>query len=295
MSLVSNLNIPYVSRISSPPGRPIHPKHRLDLYVPQESESTSPDLLVFFHGGAWRSNDKLEFNDFARNLVKIGGGKFAVAVVNYPLTTTVENPSDPAAAGCEVPHYEPETYMFKTLEDSAKAIAFLANHGDVYGYNEKRIILVGHSVGAQLISMLLLEPKYFTAVMDNTTYVENPSTKVVGIIGIDGIYDIPKLVLDYPNYQNWFVAAACSQDHEKWKRYSPQYQTPSNLPQIPVLIIHSPEDELVNDKQAISFKQKLQELGLTNVSLETDVSGKHDETLATVEVAQKVINFCGSL
>ncbi|ORX94125.1 hypothetical protein K493DRAFT_315638 [Basidiobolus meristosporus CBS 931.73] len=143
--------------------------------------------------------------------------------------------------------------------------------------------------------MLFLEPKFLSLAIDGITYDENPITNIIGVIGIEGIYDIPKLVEDYPNYQDWFVEAACTEDKEKWKCYSPQYQAPSNLQPLGFLLIHSPDDELINEKQAISFKEKLEKFESLDVRLDTDISGKHDEMLSTEEVARKMISFCNSL
>lgn len=60
-----------------------HPddKYRsLDLYLPEAADRQTP-LLVFIHGGAWRSEDKQDHASLADQLVQ--RGRFAVAVPNY--------------------------------------------------------------------------------------------------------------------------------------------------------------------------------------------------------------------
>ena len=51
----------------------------LDLYVPPEATDKSP-LLVFIHGGAWRTEDKAEHAPLALALAARG---FPVAAINY--------------------------------------------------------------------------------------------------------------------------------------------------------------------------------------------------------------------
>jgi acetyl esterase/lipase len=51
----------------------------LDLYLSKESTSETP-LIVFIHGGAWRSEDKSDYKDLATGFTDLG---FSVASVNY--------------------------------------------------------------------------------------------------------------------------------------------------------------------------------------------------------------------
>lgn len=61
-----------------------HPEQSLDLFVPKKKadSETLPPLLVYIHGGAWRSGDKNEYTYFADFFVPKG---FALAVINYRL------------------------------------------------------------------------------------------------------------------------------------------------------------------------------------------------------------------
>lgn len=64
---------------------PSHYK-QLDLYIPHAGSSHSP-LLVFVHGGAWRSEDKADHRALAEAFVARG---YPVAVTNYRYTHWVE-------------------------------------------------------------------------------------------------------------------------------------------------------------------------------------------------------------
>lgn len=52
---------------------------QVDLYVPENASADTP-LIVFVHGGAWRSEDKAEHKPLANMLCSQG---FTVAMPNY--------------------------------------------------------------------------------------------------------------------------------------------------------------------------------------------------------------------
>ena len=51
----------------------------IDLYLSKESNSNTP-LIALVHGGAWRSEDKSDYEDLALGLTQYG---LSVASVNY--------------------------------------------------------------------------------------------------------------------------------------------------------------------------------------------------------------------
>jgi acetyl esterase/lipase len=51
----------------------------VDLYFPAQTDRNSC-LLVFIHGGAWRSEDKADYKDLCTGFCELG---YAVASVNY--------------------------------------------------------------------------------------------------------------------------------------------------------------------------------------------------------------------
>jgi len=106
-------------------------KHRLDLYVP---ESRGWPVLIFVHGGSWKSGDKaLKFGDSDPygNIGRFYAARgIGVAVINYRLQPTV-------------------TWREQVL-DIARALAWVYGHAVDYGANWRAIFLSGHSSGAQL-------------------------------------------------------------------------------------------------------------------------------------------------
>lgn len=108
-------------------GMPGQPRHTLDLIVP--SGDTPPPLIVWIHGGGWRTGSK------ARNrlgwMAKEG---FAVASINYRLSQHAVWPAQ--------------------IHDCKAAIRWLRANARQYGYDASRIGVGGSSAGGHLVAML---------------------------------------------------------------------------------------------------------------------------------------------
>lgn len=106
------------------------PEQQLDLYLPSGGPAIS--LVVFIHGGAWRTGSRKDHTDLASYLCKKGR---AVAVVDYRLSVKDEKTGLPK-------HIHPIH-----AQDVNAALAFLHARQDV---PSRDWIVVGHSIGAWL-------------------------------------------------------------------------------------------------------------------------------------------------
>lgn len=99
----------------------------LDVYLPTNLEK--PPLLVWVHGGAWRSGskDKMPLGEF----VEAG---YAVASVNYRLS--------------------PEAKFPAQVHDIKAAIRFLRAKANEYRYDGTKIGIVGSSAGGHLAALV---------------------------------------------------------------------------------------------------------------------------------------------
>ncbi|KAI8868330.1 alpha/beta-hydrolase, partial [Ramicandelaber brevisporus] len=141
-------------------------------------------LLVYIHGGSWRSGDKNEYESLGSAVCHLNGTR-AVAIINYRLS---------------VRGLEPQFVHPGHLLDVARALRFLYRSGPSFGYDSSRIHISGHSAGAQLVSLLVLQPIHLItafAILDAITHVS----------GVGGIFDIPKLMADYPTYIDFIEMA----------------------------------------------------------------------------------------
>ena len=89
-------------------------------------------VLVFIHGGYWRSLDKSDHSFIAPAFTKAGA---CVVVLNYALCPTVS-----------IPHI---------AQQIARAVGWIWRHIFEYGGDPERITVVGHSAGGHLAALLL--------------------------------------------------------------------------------------------------------------------------------------------
>ncbi|CAO3609963.1 unnamed protein product [Cunninghamella blakesleeana] len=239
----------------------------LDLYTPQTANETTP-LVVFIHGGAWRTEDKKDHKQLAMDLAKQG---FTVAVTNYRLSLR------------DKPDEQPKIQHPCHIQDTYEALTFLHNNHDNNHpkvYDKNKVFLVGHSAGAHMATMLLLEPTQYSI----------PFVK--GIIGADGIYDIPLLLKTFPDYMD-FISQAFGMNTSHYFNYSPVGLNPSSIPyaSIPILILQSLDDKLIDVGQAESIVNHLKKLNL-NVTLDTTtLNGDHYDMIKTTEFTTAVTHF----
>jgi len=134
---------------------------RLDLFPTRRDAAP---LLVYIHGGYWRSLDKSDFSWIAPPFVNHG---VSVALLNYGLA--------------------PKTPMEEIVRQMLRAHAWLYRNGDRLGYDPGRIYLAGHSAGAHLAAMMMaaLWPVYGA---------DLPIDLVKGALAVSGIYDLEPLL-----------------------------------------------------------------------------------------------------
>lgn len=159
----------------------------------------------------------------------------------------------------------------------------------------QKLYLIGHSAGAHLASLLVLEPKWL---LEHENGLKTWQ-QIEGVIGVEGIYDIPKLIRTHghiPMYLE-FTTMAFTADESIWRSASPQFMKLSPSVLLPAfLVIHSLEDELVSRDQADDFYSHLKRLHLESSSskmleLNLQLKGSHDGILKTSEFHQALADF----
>ncbi len=115
------------------------PKHKLDVYIPKDKKNFP--VMVFFHGGGWKSGDRSEYPLLGNRFAKAGIG---VVIPSYRLM-----PQNPYPA---------------QMEDAAAAFAWVYRNIAQYGGDASRIYVAGHSSGGHLASLLALDPKYLAEI-----------------------------------------------------------------------------------------------------------------------------------
>lgn len=100
---------------------------KLDLYLP--AGATKPKLIVWVHGGAWRSGSKADVP--IRGLLDAG---YAIASVDYRLSPVAPFPAQ--------------------VHDIKAAIRYLRAKEKEYGYDAGRIAIAGSSAGGHLAALV---------------------------------------------------------------------------------------------------------------------------------------------
>ncbi len=134
---------------------------KLDLFP---TSNDSAPLLVFIHGGYWRSLDKSDFSWIAPPFVREG---IAVALTNYGLA--------------------PHTPMEDMVRQTLRALAWLYRNADRFGFDPERIVVAGHSAGGHLTAMAM-------AALWPTLADDLPGSLVKGGFAISGLYDLEPLL-----------------------------------------------------------------------------------------------------
>ena len=121
------------------------PSMRMDIYFPKNQSRLKENIIMFVYGGSWRSgrlfSGKKEYYRFVGKLFSSEG--FTTIIPDYRVYPEVRFPS--------------------FVEDVAKAVKWIHTNMNLNNDN-RRLILVGHSAGAHIVSLLALDPNYFNEI-----------------------------------------------------------------------------------------------------------------------------------
>ncbi|KAK6820231.1 hypothetical protein RU639_007634 [Aspergillus parasiticus] len=104
-----------------------------------KSISSKAPIIVFVHGGSWRSGTNLDSIGSAKvdHLTRLG---YAFATVNYTLIPVVT--------------------VEEQVQEVANSQGYLVKHTARLEFDPERVILMGHSSGAHVVTLLGTDPSY---------------------------------------------------------------------------------------------------------------------------------------
>jgi arylformamidase len=135
----------------------------LDVYSPPKARNLP--VVFWIHGGGWQTGDKSEVH--IKPQVFNGKG-FVFVSTNYRLLPNVD--------------------MATLTRDVAKSIRWVHDHIAEHGGDPNRLLIMGHSAGAQLAALICTEDRYLKE--------EGLSLAIIkGCVPVDGdTYDIPAMI-----------------------------------------------------------------------------------------------------
>lgn len=117
-----------------------HSRQKLDVFLPKtKAKSPIAPIIIMVHGGGWCTGDKA-INNITENKVARWVPKgFIFVSINYPMVTD---------------GYD----ALAQVDETARAVAYVQKSAAQWGGDGSKIILMGHSAGAHLISMVNADP-----------------------------------------------------------------------------------------------------------------------------------------
>src|SRR5205814_7166741 len=148
-------NIPYAD--------PAHERQVLDVYSARNAKNLP--VVFWIHGGGWQAGDKSDVHVKPQVFMDKG---FVFVSTNYRLLPSVD--------------------MATIVHDVAKSIRWVHDHIAEHGGDPKRLLIMGHSAGAQLAALLCTDERYLKE--------EGLSFAIIkGCVPVDGdTYDIPAMI-----------------------------------------------------------------------------------------------------
>jgi acetyl esterase/lipase len=140
-----------------------HELQVLDVYAPSQAKNLP--VVFWIHGGGWQTGDKSSVQSKPEAFVDRG---FVFVSTNYRLLPNVE--------------------MGDIIRDIAKSIHWVHDHIAEHGGDPQRLLVMGHSAGAQLAALICTDDRYLKA--------EGLSLGIIkGCVPVDGdTYDVPAII-----------------------------------------------------------------------------------------------------
>ena len=153
--LIVKQDIPYAE--------PADPRQKVDIYAPDGAKNLP--VVFWIHGGGWQAGDRTNVQVKPQAFVDKG---FVFVSTGYRLLTNVD--------------------MGTIFRDIAKSVRWLHEHVAEHGGDPKRMLIMGHSAGAQLAALICIDDRYLKA--------EGLSLNIIkGCVPLDGdTYDVPAII-----------------------------------------------------------------------------------------------------
>ena len=146
-----------------PYATPNHERQVLDVYSPAGAKNLP--VVFWIHGGGWQAGDKSSVQLKPQVFMEKG---FVFVSTNYRLLPNVE--------------------IDVIFRDIAKSIHWVHDHIAEHGGDPKRMLVMGHSAGAQLAALICTDNRYLKEEGLTLSFIK-------GCVPVDGdTYDVPAII-----------------------------------------------------------------------------------------------------
>jgi acetyl esterase/lipase len=247
-----------------------HKLQKFDLYIPKSINNLkNAPILIMVHGGGWKRGDKVHGAALENKVNHFNSKGMIVASINYRLT--------------------PEANPIEQAHDVSNAFIHIQNNASTWGGDGNKIILMGHSAGAHLVTLITADGQ--------NKFAKN-TKPWLGTVSLDGAaIDIEssmedgvkqKMLMDI--YDNAFGS-----DPKFWAEASPMSQLNSNAK--PMLLICSSSRPDKPCKQTQDFVNKAKSMNVSATILPIRMS--HGQINSNVgldnELTQEIDKFIKNL
>ena len=212
-------------------------KNKIDIYLP--ASANNAPVIFMVHGGAWRFGDKTSKAVVSNKVQRWVSKGFIFISVNYRML--------------------PKTGPLEQANDVARALAFAQAKAPDWGGGSSKFILMGHSAGAHLVSVLATSP---------SIAFSHGAKPWLGTVSIDTA--TLNLVDTMERRHFRFYDKVFGDDIDYWKSVSPFHLL--QKPQAPFLAICSTQRKDGACSQAEQFVKKATSLSMQANVLKVDLS-----------------------
>jgi len=173
------------------------PRERLDVFLPATPVRGGAPILLMVHGGGWCVGDKAMAGVTEAKVARWVPRGFVFVSVNYPM---VNQGADALAQAGEI----------------AKAVAFVQAHARAWGGDPRKVVLMGHSAGAHLVSLVNADAELRR---------RHGAGDVLGAISLDaGAIDVPKQMPNVYPFLKQRYREAFGDSEARWVAASPYHR-----------------------------------------------------------------------
>lgn len=180
------------------------PDQTMDIYASPGARAAP--ILLIVHGGGWREGNKASPGVVGNKLIRWLPKEFILVSIDYGLV--------------------PKTPVDAQVRNIAKAISYTEIHAADWGGDGNRLVLMGHSAGAQMAALLSADP---------SPVVAEGGKPWRGTVVLDsGSFDLPAVMRGHPGkvYRDAF-----GNDPAYWARLSPTHNLKPG--EVPMLLVCS--------------------------------------------------------